>query len=64
MSAIFEVSLSSMLNFYPINNSAEDRREYLEALLRECKQEEAAPVLDDDALNDLIARRWVSFPDF
>jgi hypothetical protein len=40
-------------NFY----SAEDRREYLESLLRECKKEEAAPVLDDDALNDLLARR-------
>ena len=38
-------------------NSAEDRREYLESLLRECKKEEAAPVLDDDALNDIIARR-------
>lgn len=38
--------------------SAEDRREYLEALLRECKKEEAAPVLNDDALNDLIARRY------
>lgn len=37
--------------------SAEDRREYLESLLRECKKEEAAPVLDDDALNDLLARR-------
>ncbi|KAL9277872.1 hypothetical protein ACSQ67_024884 [Phaseolus vulgaris] len=35
---------------------AEDRREYLEALLRECKKEEAAPVLDDDALNDVLAR--------
>lgn len=38
--------------------SAEDRREYLEALLRECKKEEAAPVLDDDALNDVLARRF------
>jgi len=37
--------------------SAEDRREYLESLLRECKKEEAAPVLDDDALNDILARR-------
>ncbi|OIW19570.1 hypothetical protein TanjilG_18380 [Lupinus angustifolius] len=36
--------------------SAEDRREYLESLLRECKKEEAAPVLDDDALNDILAR--------
>ncbi|KAL2486005.1 Chromatin remodeling complex SWI/SNF [Abeliophyllum distichum] len=36
--------------------TAEDRREYLEALLRECKKEEATPVLGDDALNDLIAR--------
>lgn len=40
-------------------DSAEDRREYLESLLRECKKEEAAPVLDDDALNYLIARRSV-----
>lgn len=39
--------------------SAEDRREYLESLLRECKKEEAAPVLDDDALNDLLARRYI-----
>jgi hypothetical protein len=37
--------------------SAEDRREYLESLLRESKKEEAAPVLDDDALNDILARR-------
>ena len=37
--------------------SAEDRREYLESLLRECKKEEAAPVLDDDSLNDILARR-------
>lgn len=37
--------------------SAEDRREYLESLLRECKKEETASVLDDDALNNLIARR-------
>lgn len=45
---------------YNINNicSAEDRREYLESLLRECKKEEAAPVLDDDSLNDIIARRY------
>jgi len=43
--------------------SAEDRREYLEALLRECKKEEAAPVLDDDALNDVLARRF-SFESF
>ncbi|KAK7387852.1 hypothetical protein VNO78_22648 [Psophocarpus tetragonolobus] len=42
--------------FFDNNTSAEDRREYLEALLRECKKEEAAPVLDDDALNDLLAR--------
>ncbi|MBA0600067.1 hypothetical protein Gorai_006266, partial [Gossypium raimondii] len=35
---------------------AEDRREYLESLLRECKKEEAAPALHDDALNDLLAR--------
>lgn len=39
------------------DHSAEDRREYLESLLRECKKEEAAPVLGDDALNDLIARK-------
>ncbi|XP_058199382.1 chromatin structure-remodeling complex protein SYD-like [Rhododendron vialii] len=42
--------------FFDNNTSAEDRREYLESLLRECKKEEAAPVLDDDSLNDLIAR--------
>ncbi|KAL6966430.1 hypothetical protein U1Q18_032209 [Sarracenia purpurea var. burkii] len=42
--------------FFDNNTSAEDRREYLESLLRECKKEEAAPVLGDDALNDLIAR--------
>ncbi|XP_031392371.1 chromatin structure-remodeling complex protein SYD isoform X3 [Punica granatum] len=42
--------------FFDNNTSAEDRREYLESLLRECKKEEASPVLDDDALNDLIAR--------
>ncbi|CAL0307241.1 unnamed protein product [Lupinus luteus] len=42
--------------FFDNNTSAEDRREYLESLLRECKKEEAAPVLDDDALNDIIAR--------
>lgn len=39
--------------------SAEDRREYLESLLRESKKEEAAPVLHDDAVNDLIARRYM-----
>ncbi|XP_042753750.1 uncharacterized protein LOC111911111 isoform X2 [Lactuca sativa] len=33
------------------------RREYLEALLHECKKKEGAPVLIDDGLNDLIARR-------
>lgn len=43
-----------LLYFY---YSAEDRREYLESLLRECKKEETASVLGDDALNDLIARR-------
>lgn len=43
------------------DHSAEDRREYLESLLRECKKEEAAPVLGDDALNDLIARKWGPF---
>ncbi|XP_068659426.1 chromatin structure-remodeling complex protein SYD-like [Aristolochia californica] len=42
--------------FFDNNTSAEDRREYLESLLRECKKEEAAQVLDDDALNDKIAR--------
>ncbi|XP_004508316.1 uncharacterized protein [Cicer arietinum] len=42
--------------FFDNNTSAEDRREYLESLLRECKKEEAAPVLDDDALNDVLAR--------
>ncbi|KAJ1395171.1 SNF2-related, N-terminal domain [Sesbania bispinosa] len=42
--------------FFDNNTSPEDRREYLESLLRECKKEEAAPVLDDDALNDVIAR--------
>ncbi|XP_027331720.1 chromatin structure-remodeling complex protein SYD [Abrus precatorius] len=42
--------------FFDNNTSAEDRREYLESLLRECKKEEVAPVLDDDALNDLLAR--------
>lgn len=43
--------------FFDNNTSAEDRREYLESLLRECKKEETASVLDDDALNDLLARR-------
>uniref|UniRef100_A0A804PWX0 Chromatin structure-remodeling complex protein SYD n=1 Tax=Zea mays TaxID=4577 RepID=A0A804PWX0_MAIZE len=42
--------------FFDNNTSAEDRREYLESLLRESKKEEAAPVLDDDALNDILAR--------
>ncbi|MED6205469.1 hypothetical protein PIB30_018071 [Stylosanthes scabra] len=42
--------------FFDNNTSAEDRREYLESLLRECKKEEDAPVLDDDALNDILAR--------
>ncbi|KAH7655984.1 DNA helicase protein [Dioscorea alata] len=42
--------------FFDNHTSAEDRREYLEALLRESKKEEAAPVLDDDSLNDLLAR--------
>ncbi|XXG52543.1 hypothetical protein AAC387_Pa03g0846 [Persea americana] len=42
--------------FFDNNTSAEDRREYLESLLRECKKEETASVLGDDALNDLIAR--------
>ncbi|EMS62916.1 Transcription activator BRG1 [Triticum urartu] len=42
--------------FFDNNTSAEDRREYLESLLRECKKEESAPVLDDDALNNILAR--------
>lgn len=42
--------------FFDNNTSAEDRKEYLEALLRESKKEEAAPVLDDEALNYLLAR--------
>ncbi|GLT42013.1 hypothetical protein SLA2020_160370 [Shorea laevis] len=42
--------------FFDNNTSAEDRREYLESLLRESKKEEAAPVLDDDGLNDLLVR--------
>jgi hypothetical protein len=42
-----------------MNFSAEDRREYLESLLRESKKEEAAPVLDDEALNYLLARRYI-----
>ncbi|KAL9247556.1 hypothetical protein vseg_020976 [Gypsophila vaccaria] len=42
--------------FFDNNTSAEDRREYLESLLRESKKEEAATVLDDDSLNDILAR--------
>ncbi|WOK94287.1 hypothetical protein Cni_G02989 [Canna indica] len=42
--------------FFDNNTSPEDRREYLESLLRESKKEEAAPVLDDDSLNYLLAR--------
>ncbi|CAM8911859.1 unnamed protein product [Rhodiola kirilowii] len=42
--------------FFDNNTSAEDRREYLESLLRECKKEEDTSVLNDDALNDLLAR--------
>ncbi|KAH6812953.1 P-loop containing nucleoside triphosphate hydrolases superfamily protein [Perilla frutescens var. frutescens] len=42
--------------FFDNDTSAEDRRQYLESRLRECKKEEAAPVLDDDSLNDIIAR--------
>ncbi|XP_042420357.1 chromatin structure-remodeling complex protein SYD-like isoform X1 [Zingiber officinale] len=42
--------------FFDNNTSAEDRREYLENLLRESKKEAAAPVLDDDSLNDILAR--------
>jgi len=41
--------------------SAEDRREYLESLLREPKKEEVALVLDDEALNDILARRFAVF---
>ncbi|MED6122877.1 hypothetical protein PIB30_043975 [Stylosanthes scabra] len=44
------------LVFFYNNTSVEDRMEYLESLLRECKKEEAAPVLDDDALNDVFGR--------
>jgi len=50
--------VSSEVSVICVYCSAEDRREYLEALLRECKKEEAAPVLDDDALNDVLARRF------
>jgi hypothetical protein len=42
--------------FFDDDTSAEDRREYLESLLRETKKEEVALVLDDEALNDLLAR--------
>ncbi|GMH18794.1 hypothetical protein Nepgr_020635 [Nepenthes gracilis] len=42
--------------FFDNNTSAEDRREYLESLLRECKKEVAVPVFNDDGLNDLLAR--------
>ncbi|XP_024518394.1 chromatin structure-remodeling complex protein SYD [Selaginella moellendorffii] len=42
--------------FFDNNTSAEDRREYLESLLRESKKEEVAAVPDDDALNYLLAR--------
>ncbi|XP_056173698.1 LOW QUALITY PROTEIN: chromatin structure-remodeling complex protein SYD [Syzygium oleosum] len=42
--------------FFDNDTSPEDRREYLESLLRECKKEEAAPVLDDDGLNYILAR--------
>jgi SNF2 family DNA or RNA helicase len=45
--------------FFDDDTSAEDRREYLESLLRETKKEEVALVLDDEALNDLLARRFV-----
>lgn len=38
--------------------SAEDRREYLESLLRESKKEEVASVLEDEALNYYLARRY------
>lgn len=51
--------LSSLIYLIFIYGSAEDRREYLESLLRECKKEAAAPVLDDEALNDLLARRFI-----
>ncbi|KAL1334751.1 hypothetical protein AAHE18_11G199900 [Arachis hypogaea] len=52
----FDNDTSSGFLFPFVCCSAEDRREYLESLLRECKKEEAAPVLDDDALNDILAR--------
>ncbi|CAM6103240.1 unnamed protein product [Calypogeia fissa] len=43
--------------FFDDNTSAEDRREYLESLLRESKKDdEVAPVLDDEALNYVLAR--------
>lgn len=42
--------------------SAEDRKEYLEALLRESKKEELAPVPDDDEMNYLLARRFDYLP--
>jgi len=56
-----EVSTTNSLKKFLLCNSAEDRKEYLESLLRESKKEEDAPVLDDDALNDLIARRLILF---
>ena len=37
--------------------SAEDRREYLEGLLRGSKKQEVVGVLDDEALNYILARR-------
>lgn len=54
---INDVYLMFSAESFAHDHSAEDRREYLESLLRECKKEEAAPVLGDDALNDLIARK-------
>jgi len=42
--------------FFDNNTSAEDRREYLEGLLRGSKKEEVAGVLDDEALNYILAR--------
>ncbi|KAJ7527479.1 hypothetical protein O6H91_16G056700 [Diphasiastrum complanatum] len=50
--------------FFDNNTSAEDRREYLEALLREPKKEEAASVLDNEALNCLLARSEGEFDIF
>eukprot|EP00250_Pteridium_aquilinum_P011659 c20221_g1_i2 orf=502-7569(-) len=42
--------------FFDNNTSAEDRKEYLEALLRESKKEEDGSVPDDVDLNEVLAR--------